>query len=121
MKSEQARHERVFLYPNFLRCRAAAARLAHNQEVDSSNLSTATIPQCLAHFGGPFFLESAMKALKSKTINFAVILGSFGAAQANLQAVQDFISPAMYGWLTLAFAVVVAALRSVTKTSLADK
>jgi len=62
-----------------------------------------------------------MNALKSKTINFAVLLGMFGAAQANLPAVQEVVSPSVYGWLTLGFAVVVAWLRAVTTKPLKEK
>jgi len=62
-----------------------------------------------------------MKAIKSKTINFALILAAFGAAQANLPAVQAFVTPEAYGYITLGIAVVVAVLRSVTTTALADK
>jgi len=62
-----------------------------------------------------------MNALKSKTINFSLILGMLGAAQINLSALQSIISPAMYGWLTIGIAVAVAGLRVVTTKSLADK
>ena len=62
-----------------------------------------------------------MKFFKSKTIDFALVLGIFGAAQANLPALQDAISPTLYGWLTFAAAIVVAGLRVVTKEPLSEK
>lgn len=62
-----------------------------------------------------------MNLLKSKTINFAAVLAMFGAAQANLQALQEIISPAAYGYLTIVFAVVVALLRAVTTQPLSEK
>lgn len=62
-----------------------------------------------------------MKSLKSKTINFALLLGAFGAAQANLPAVQSLVSPESYGWLTFGSAVVVAVLRVLTTKPLAEK
>ena len=62
-----------------------------------------------------------MKALKSKTLNFAAVLAIFGAAQANLSLLQEVISPPMYGWLTFGFAVVVALLRVLTTKPLSEK
>ena len=62
-----------------------------------------------------------MNPFKSKTINFSVILGICGVLQANLPALQGVISPAAYGWSMLGIAVVVAGLRALTTTSLAEK
>lgn len=62
-----------------------------------------------------------MNALKSKTMNFAAILAAFGAVQVQLPAVQEFISPTTYGWITLGVAVVVAVLRVVTTKPLSEK
>ena len=62
-----------------------------------------------------------MKALKSKTINFSLLLALFGAAQLNLEAVQDFVSPEVYGWTTMGIAVLVAVLRVVTTQPLSEK
>lgn len=66
-------------------------------------------------------MSTTAKALKSKTINFALVLAACGAAQANLPAVQEFISPELYGWLTMGAAVVVAGLRVVTTKPLTEK
>ena len=65
--------------------------------------------------------ETAKKAAKSKTIQFALLLALFGAAQANLAVVRDFIEPEQYGWVTFGIALIVAALRAVTTTSIANK
>jgi len=62
-----------------------------------------------------------MNVFKSKTILFSTALGMLGAAQLSLSAIQEVISPAIYGWLTLAIAVAVAGLRAVTTDALADK
>jgi hypothetical protein len=62
-----------------------------------------------------------MNALKSKTINFALLLAALGAAQANLPMVQAFVTPEVYGYLTLAIAVVVAVLRAITTKPLSEK
>ncbi len=62
-----------------------------------------------------------MKALKSKTINFAVILAVFGAAQISLPAIQGFIPAEAFGWITLVVSMAVAALRAVTTKPLQEK
>ncbi len=62
-----------------------------------------------------------MKALKSKTIGFALALAVLGALQVNLPVVQEFLTPQIYGWMTMAVAVSIAALRAITTTSLAEK
>lgn len=67
------------------------------------------------------FLECRVKAAKSKTMCFALLLAVFGAAQVNLHQLQEVISPAAFGYINMAIAVVVAALRTVTTTSLSDK
>lgn len=61
------------------------------------------------------------KLFKSKTINFAAILGGFGAAQTTMEGVQAFVDPALYGWITMIVAVVVGALRKVTTQPLSEK
>ena len=61
------------------------------------------------------------QAKKSKTINFAVLLALFGAAQANLPVVQEFISPEIFGYITLGIAIVVAMLRAYTTKPLSEK
>ena len=65
--------------------------------------------------------KAAKGAVRSKTMNFAVLLAAFGAAQANLPAVQEFVTPERYGYVTLGIAVVVAVLRAITTSSLAGK
>ena len=62
-----------------------------------------------------------MSAFKSKTINFSVVLGVLGVAQANLPFLQGIISPAAYGWSMFAVALVVAGLRAITTQALKDK
>jgi hypothetical protein len=59
--------------------------------------------------------------LKSKTLMFAALLAAFGAAQSTLPAVRDFVSPDLYGYITLAVAVLVAVLRVVTTKPLSEK
>lgn len=66
-------------------------------------------------------LETAKKAAKSKTINFALLLALFGAAQANLHAVQEFVKPELYGWITFGVAIVVGVLRVVTTQPISEK
>lgn len=66
-------------------------------------------------------LETAKKAVKSKTINFALLLALFGAAQANLHSVQAFMTPKAYGWTTLVIAIAVGVLRAVTTKPLSEK
>ena len=54
-----------------------------------------------------------MKKLhKSKTINFAAVLGMFGAVQAALPSLQ--IDPEVYGYINMGVAVAIAYLRTVT-------
>lgn len=66
-------------------------------------------------------LQTAKQAAKSKTINFALLLAIFGAAQANLDVVQDFVDPQLYGWITFGVAIAVAVLRLVTTQPLSAK
>ena len=62
-----------------------------------------------------------MNALKSKTINFALLLALFSAAQLNLPAVQSFMTPKVYGWTYLVIAIAVGVLRAVTTQPLTEK
>lgn len=62
-----------------------------------------------------------MNVFKSKTINFAIILGVIGAVQITLPAIQASVSPAFYGYATIVLAMVVAVLRVLTTTPLKDK
>lgn len=61
-----------------------------------------------------------MKLLKSKTINFALLLAMFGAAEQNLPLVQDALGD-KYGWVMMAVAAIVAVLRVVTTKPLSEK
>jgi len=58
--------------------------------------------------------------IKSKTINFAVLLAIFGAVQQYLPLVQDQLKD-KYGFITIGIAVIVAILRVVTKKPLSEK
>jgi hypothetical protein len=60
-------------------------------------------------------------AFKSKTIWFSLLLGVFGAVQASWGLIDDFLSPRAAGFGAMAIAVLVAALRVVTTSSLEDK
>jgi len=62
-----------------------------------------------------------MKAAKSKTMIFAALVAAFGAAQANIETLQDFLTPEMYGIVTFAIAICIAALRAVTTQPLSEK
>jgi hypothetical protein len=62
-----------------------------------------------------------MNFIKSKTMNFAMVLGLLGLAQANLPALQAVISPGAYGYITMAIGVAVAVLRVVTTQPLSEK
>lgn len=53
-----------------------------------------------------------------KTLIFAALLAAFGALQIGLPAVQKFIDPTWYGWITIAVAVIVAVLRVFTSSSI---
>lgn len=55
-----------------------------------------------------------------RTLIFAALLAAFGAAQVALPAVHELIAPAVYGWATLAISVVVAVLRILTTTPVAE-
>ena len=62
-----------------------------------------------------------MKPLKSKTVNFGVLVAILGAAQANLVSLQDIISPTAYGWATFFIGVTIVGLRAVTTEPLSEK
>ena len=61
-----------------------------------------------------------MKALKSKTINFALLLAVFGAVEQNLPLVKGMVGD-NYGWIMMGVAAIVAALRVVTTQPLSEK
>ena len=62
-----------------------------------------------------------MKALKSKTIWFSLLLAVFGALQAGWGLIDDYLSPKAAGFGALAIAVLVAVLRVLTTKPLEDK
>lgn len=59
--------------------------------------------------------------LKSKTINFAILLAVLGAIQGSTQLFAQYMSDAAYGWFTFGVGLAVAVLRVVTTTSIGDK
>lgn len=61
-----------------------------------------------------------MKALKSKTINFAALLAAFGVIETQLPQIQDSLGD-YYGFILIAVGAIVASLRVVTKVPLSDK
>lgn len=60
-----------------------------------------------------------MKSLKSKTINFGLLLAIAGAVQLNLPALQ--LDPTTQGWATMVVGVIVVALRFVTTKPVNEK
>ena len=59
-------------------------------------------------------------ALKSKTINFSLILAVLGVVEMNLPMVKDMLGD-YYGISFMVIAAIVAGLRVVTKAPLSDK
>jgi hypothetical protein len=55
-----------------------------------------------------------MKARKSKTMWFALLLVIFGAIEAGFPYLQNVIDPKYYGTILMAIGVIVAVLRFVT-------
>lgn len=51
-----------------------------------------------------------------RTLIFAVLLAAAGALQATFPALQAHITPELYGYATVAIAVIVGVLRAVTDT-----
>jgi hypothetical protein len=49
---------------------------------------------------------------------FSVLLAIFGALFDNLPALQAFVDPKFYGYSLVVIAIIVAILRSITKTPL---
>lgn len=62
-----------------------------------------------------------MKALKSKTIIFSLLLAIFGTLQAGWGLIDDYLSPRAAGFGALIIAVLVAALRVLTTKPLDEK
>ena len=55
---------------------------------------------------------------ESKTIWFSILLAGFGAVEIALPGVREQIAPEYYGWITMAVAVICAALRVATSTGI---
>lgn len=62
-----------------------------------------------------------MKALKSKTILFSIVLAALGAVQAGWGVIDDFLSPRVAGVAAVAIAIAVAMLRVITNKPLGKK
>lgn len=60
-----------------------------------------------------------MNYLRSKTVNFGLLLAIAGVVQVNLPALQ--LDPKVQGWLTMGVGIVVVILRSVTNKPLSEK
>jgi len=58
--------------------------------------------------------------IKSKTINFSVLLAVMGVVELNMHLLQDSLGE-NYGAVYIGIGAIVAALRVVTTTALADK
>lgn len=63
----------------------------------------------------------AVKAFKSKTMWLALALVVLGAVQANIEVLNEVLSPAAAGWATMAVGVAVAVLRFATTVPLDEK
>lgn len=65
----------------------------------------------------------AQGSARSLTMWFAALLAAFGAVQANLDHLRPLCgnNAEVFGYITIAIAVVVAVLRILTTMSLADK
>jgi hypothetical protein len=60
-------------------------------------------------------------AAKSKTMIAATIVAVLSVIEVNLHLLENTLSDASMGWVTFAIALLMAALRVVTKQSLEDK
>lgn len=62
-----------------------------------------------------------MKALKSKTLWFSLLLAVLGAVQAGWGVIDDYMSPRAAGFGAIIIAALVAVLRILTTQPLEDK
>jgi hypothetical protein len=62
-----------------------------------------------------------LKALKSRTMWFSMLLMMFGFASDNISQLKGLISPEYYGVTVFGIGMVVAWLRWITTTNLEDK
>lgn len=60
-----------------------------------------------------------LKFLKSKTINFGLLLAIAGVIQANLALLQ--LDPQTYGWATMGIGIIVVVLRFLTDKPVSEK
>lgn len=58
---------------------------------------------------------------KSRTINTAALLAVLGAVEAHQGFLEHVLTPKMFGFWTIGIAVVMALLRSDTKTAISEK
>lgn len=59
--------------------------------------------------------------LKSKTINFGLLLGILGAVQANQDVFSYYLSPKGFGWVGMGIALAIVVLRFMTTTAVKEK
>jgi len=62
-----------------------------------------------------------MRILKSKTVNFGLLLTILGGVQLYLPQLQALLTPTDYGVLTTVVGITVIVLRTVTSQPLSDK
>lgn len=62
-----------------------------------------------------------MQALKSRTIQFALLLAIFGVIEANLQFFAQYMTSQVFGYFAMAVGLVVAVLRVITTVPLSEK
>jgi hypothetical protein len=62
-----------------------------------------------------------MKAFKSKTIVFSLLLAVLGVIEASFQVFAPLMTPQSYGWVLMGVSCVVAVLRIVTTLPLVEK
>ena len=66
-------------------------------------------------------IEILWKSLKSKTINFGLLLSAIGLVQANLHLITDNLTPTQQGWATIIVGWIVIGLRYVTNKPVSEK
>ena len=66
-------------------------------------------------------MDAIRKRLKSKTVNFSLILGGLGILQTNFEQLHAIIPTKYYGICMIAVGVIVYILREMTTQPLKDK
>ena len=61
------------------------------------------------------------RALKSKTLWFALALAIFGVIEMNVKFFSSYLTPEVFGLFSILISVVVAVLRVLTTTPLSEK